>query len=302
MNFHLLNSIISVYSLKKQLKEWMMFLLLGIFALIFIFPMIFTISNSFMTEEEITENYMVENRINPNTSQKNFMNMKLIPDEVTIKQYDKILIQKPKYLFMFWNSIIIALPITLGQVIVSIMAAYAFSINRTKGKEILFFIYIIVMLMPYQVTLVPNYIIAEKLKLIGSYLSIIFPGIFNTYGVFLLRQYMKNIPNACIEASRIDGANGWQIFWHIVFPLSKTAVATLALLTFIDNWNMVEQPLVFLKDSFKQPLSTYLTQINQGEKGIAFASAVFYMLPMLLIFLYCEKYFVEGIQHSGIKG
>lgn len=286
------------------MKKILIMILLWILGFLFIFPMIFTISSSFMAEGEITENYSTSSIVNENpcSREKSFINIKLIPEEVTLKQYYSILIEKTKYIFMFWNSVIIVLPITIGQIAISLMAAYAFTVSKIKWKETLFFIYIIVMLMPYQVTLVPNYIIADKLNLVGSHLSIILPGIFNTFGVFLLRQYMKNIPSTYIEAARINGANPWKIFWHIILPLSKTAVAALAILTFIDNWNMVEQPLVLLKDSFKEPLSIYLYRINQDEKGIAFAASVFYMMPMLLSFLYWENYLVEGIQHSGIKG
>ncbi len=277
-----------------MLKKTLTTVLLCILVCIFIYPMVFTICNSFMTETEITENY--------DTKDKEYIDMKLIPEQVTIKQYYRILIKNPQYLFMFWNSVILVVPITVGQIIVALMAAYFFTISKSKWKEPLFFIYIIVMLMPYQVTLVPNYIIAEKFKLIGSYLSIILPGIFNTFGVFLLRQYMKNIPTTYIEAAKIDGASSWQIFRKIILPLSKSGVAALAILTFIDNWNMVEQPLIFLNDPIKEPLSIYLSNINANAKGISFAASVLYMLPMLLVFMYWENYLVEGIQHSGIKG
>lgn len=234
--------------------------------------------------------------------QKKYMDIKLIPNEVTINQYYNILIKKTRYLFMFWNSVLIVIPITLGQVIVSLMAAYFFTISENKWKEYLFFIYIIVMLMPYQVTLVPNYLIAEKLNLVGSYLSIILPGIFNTFGVFLIRQYMKQIPLAYIDAATIDGASTLQIFWNIILPISRSGVAALAILTFIDNWNMVEQPLIFLSNSFKHPLSIYLSKVNANAKGIAFAASVLYMMPMLLTFMYWENHLIDGIQHSGIKG
>lgn len=277
-----------------MLKKTLTTVLLCILVCIFIYPMVFTICNSFMTETEITENY--------DTKDKEYIDMKLIPEQVTIKQYYRILIKNPQYLFMFWNSVILVVPITVGQIIVALMAAYFFTISKSKWKEPLFFIYIIVMLMPYQVTLVPNYIIAEKFKLIGSYLSIILPGIFNTFGVFLLRQYMKNIPTTYIEAAEIDGASSWQIFRKIILPLSKSGVAALAILTFIDNWNMVEQPLIFLNDPIKEPLSIYLSNINANAKGISFAASVLYMMPMLLVFMYWENYLVEGIQHSGIKG
>jgi multiple sugar transport system permease protein len=113
---------------------------------------------------------------------------------------------------------------------------------------------------------------------------------------------MENIPDGYIEAARIDGASEFQIFWKLIIPLSKGGIAALVILVFIDNWNMVEQPLIMLKDAIKLPLSIYLSRINEGEIGVSFAAATLYMLPMLLIFLNGEDYLVEGIQISGIKG
>lgn len=112
---------------------------------------------------------------------------------------------------------------------------------------------------------------------------------------------MITIPNEYIEAAKIDGCSLIQIFFKIVLPLSKGGIASLAILSFIDNWNMVEQPLIFLKDANKYPLSIYLSNVNKGELGIAFAAGVIYMLPMLLMFLYGENYLVEGISHSVIN-
>lgn len=270
----------------------------------FLYPIFFTITNSFMSEVEIFENYRFAipgMAISDNNSQMDFINMKLIPDKVTFIQYYTVLLLNTRYLFMFWNSIKIVIPIVLGQLIVSSMAAYAFNTFHFRGKECLFFTYIFVMLLPFLVTLVPNYIIAEKLKLTGNYLSIILPGIFSPFGVFLLRQNSIYIPNAYVEAAVVDGANHLQIFLRIVLPMLKNGLASLAILVFIDSWNMVEQPLIFLKDEIKEPLSIYLSRINQSEIGIAFAASSFYMIPMLLIFLYGENYIVEGIQLSGIK-
>ena len=157
------------------------------------------------------------------------------------------------------------------------------------------------MLLPYQATLVPNYIILNKLNLVGSYLAIILPGAFSTFGVFLLRQFIIAIPDEYIEASKVDGASHMRIFARIIVPQCKGGIASLAILSFIDNWNMVEQPLVFLQDSFKYPMSIFLAHINQTQLGIAFACGILYMLPAVLIFLYGEDYLVKGIQLSGIK-
>ncbi len=293
-------------NLGKKYRKLILTILIALLAIVFLFPMILTVSNSFMSEGEINENYKpitnASTEENSDDSERTFVNLKLIPDEVVIKQYYSVLLQKPKFLLMFWNSMSLVIPIILGQVLVSSMAAYAFAKINFRFREQIFFIYIITMLMPFQVTLVPNYIIADRLGILGSYASIIFPGIFGTFGVFLLRQFMVYIPDEYAEAARVDGAGHLSIFLKIILPLSKTGLAALAILVFIDNWNMVEQPIIFLQDKTKYPLSIFLTSINTEETGIAFAASTLYMLPMLLVFLYGENYLIEGIQLSGIKG
>ena len=159
------------------------------------------------------------------------------------------------------------------------------------------------MLMPYQVTLVPNYLVAEKLNILNTYWAIWLPGIFSPFAVYLLTKFMKRIPVGVMEAAQIDGAGEWQIFTKICMPLCKGAMCSIAILIFIDYWNMVEQPLLFFNDTDKYPLSIFLSKINAQEVGLAFAVATFYMIPSLLIFLYGEDQLVEGIAYQGgVKG
>ncbi|HEX2944953.1 MAG TPA: carbohydrate ABC transporter permease [Clostridia bacterium] len=275
-------------------------------AIAFVFPIVLTVTNSFMSESEISRNYAVISgdamRSGVSGSGSDFLKLKFIPDEVVIKQYLTVLLRYTKFLSMFWNSVIIVIPIIFGQIAVASMAAYAFGKIEFKWRDKLFLVYIVTMLMPFQVTLVPNYIIADKLGLIGNFLSIIFPGIFSTFGVFLLRQFMIYIPKEYNEAVTVDGGSHIDAFLKVILPMSKTGLAALAILVFIDNWNMVEQPIIFLQDFNRQPLSIYLSVINANDRGISFAASTIYMLPMLLVFMYGENYFVEGIQLSGIKG
>lgn len=277
---------------------------LFIIAVLFLVPLVFTIADSFMDESEIMTDYgMVASSESLQIyGADRYASLKFIPDMVTLKQYYTVLVKRLKFLMMFWNSVKLVLPIVLGQIAVASMAAYAFARLQFRGREALFLLYIIVMLMPFQVTLVPNYIIADKLGLIGNRLSIILPGIFSTFGVFLMRQFMSGIPDSYCESARVDGAGHWIIFSRIVLPLSKTGIAALSILVFIDNWNMVEQPLIFLQNADLQPLSLFLSDINAGERGIAFAASTIYMVPMLLIFIFGSDYLVEGIQLSGLKG
>lgn len=279
-------------------------LVMGVIAAMMLFPIVVTFTNSLMTEGEIDHNYsLIGKMVNIAGGEKDgFINLKLLPDWLSFHQYAEVLIHKPMFLQMFWNSVLMVTPIIAGQVLVASLAAYAFAKLRFKGRDKLFVIYLMTMLMPFQVTLVPNYIIAEKLGLINTTSAIILPGIFSAFGVFMLRQFMLHIPNSYLEAAKMDGAGHLRIFFNIIIPLIQPGIAALIVLLFVDNWNMVEQPLIFLEDSFKQPLSLYLSRINEGARGVAFAAAALYMAPMVLLFLYAESYFVEGIQLSGIKG
>ncbi|NQX70328.1 carbohydrate ABC transporter permease [Paenibacillus alba] len=287
----------------KILHKSVLTVVMGAIAVLLLMPIVITFTNSFMTEQEIGINYgpigqmnkAAEGRPNP------FVNLKIVPDQVTLEQYGKVLIGSPKYLAMFWNSVFMVVPIIAGQTLVAALAAYAFSKLQFRGRDPLFLVYVMTMLMPFQVTLVPNYMMADKLGLLNSTNAIILPGIFAAFGVFMLRQFMLDIPYAYIEAAKLDGAGHLRIFYKIIMPMIKPGLAALVILLFVDYWNMVEQPLIFLDDPFKQPLSVYLSRIN-GETGIAFAASMLYMAPMVLLFLYAETYFIEGVQLSGIKG
>ncbi|OPA73846.1 sugar ABC transporter permease [Paenibacillus selenitireducens] len=273
-------------------------------AVVLLFPIVITFTNSLMTEREIGINYGQIGNMNKTAAGEinRFVNLKLLPDQVTLEQYSKVLVNSPRFLMMFWNSVFMVVPIIAGQTLIAALAAYAFSKLQFRGRDYLFLVYVLTMLMPFQVTLVPNYIIADQLGLLNSPSSIILPGIFAAFGVFMLRQFMIHIPYTYIEAAKIDGAGHIKIFYSIIVPMIQPGIAALVVLLFVDYWNMVEQPLVFLDDPFKQPLSVYLSRISLDELGVAFAASMLYMTPMVLLFLYAESYFIEGIQLSGIKG
>ncbi len=275
-------------------------------AVLFLMPTVLTIANSFMTSAEISANYgsMFSNMT---ADEKVFIsedvNLKFIPDKVTFSQYESVLLRSPDYLLKFWNSVILTVPITVFQILVAIFAAYGFSRYEGKVKNIIFFAYVILMLMPYQVTLVPNFLVADKFGLLDTRWAIILPGIFSPFSVFLLTKVMRRIPLSYIEAAKLDGANEFQVLMKICLPLCKGALVSIGMLVFIDYWNMVEQPLILMKESDLHPLSVFLSQINTGDVGLAFAVGTVYMVPTVLMFLYGEDYLVEGITYSGgIKG
>lgn len=297
---------------KNFIKTTILFLIAMIFAVSFLLPTILTFANSFMTEQEISSNYGVifndyssssNGEKNTTSYRSETVNLKLIPDKVVGTQYETVLLKSPDYLMKFWNSVLLTLPIMIFQIIIALGAAYCFARFRGRLREMIFFLYLVLMLMPYQVTLVPNYLVANKLDLLDTRWSIILPGIFAPFSVYLLTKYMRRIPESVIEAAKLDGANEWQIFRKIAIPMCKGPIASVAILVFIDYWNMVEQPLIMLSDSAFHPLSVFLSQINQGEIGLAFAIATIYMVPPILIFLYGEEYLVDGIAYSGsVKG
>ena len=270
-------------------------------------PIVLTILDSFMSTDEIKTNYSaVYNSLSSAAAEtKTYLSstpkLKMIPDMVSFSQYKTLLFLSPTYLLKFWNSVALVVPIVLGQLMVGCLAAYSFSRYRRKRREVLFFSYVILMLMPFQVTLVPNYLIANHLGIYNTWWAIILPGVFSTFSVYLLSKYMRQIPSSYIEAAKLDGANEWNIFTRISLPMCKSAIYAMAILLFIDYWNMVEQPLILLENESKQPLSVFLSQINASEIGVAFAASFIFMLPPLLIFLYGEQYLVEGISRSGIK-
>ncbi len=283
------------------------FVVAATFAIFALLPIVLTVLNSFMSNKEIVTNYSaVFSSLSSNMSDtKTYLakeaHLKLIPDMVSIEQYATVLFKSPMYITKFWNSIFLVVPIVIFQMLTGSLAAYSFARYRRKSREILYFCYIILMLMPFQVTLVPNYLIADKLGIIDTVQAIILPGIFSTFSVFLLTKYMRRIPSSYIEAAKLDGAGDWHIFIHICLPMCKSALYAMAILLFIDYWNMVEQPLILLPDPEKQPLSVFLAEINSGEVGIAFAASFIFMVPPLLLFLNGEQYLVEGISKSGLK-
>lgn len=276
------------------------------FAILFLMPIVLTITNSFMAASEISANYgsvfaVSETGGKVYISEK--VNLKFIPDMVSFSQYITVLFKSPDYLLKFWNSVILTGPIVLFQLLVASFASYGFARYRGRIREMIFFLYIILMLMPYQVTLVPNYLVSDWLNLLDTNWAIWLPGIFSPFAVFLITKFMRRIPDGVIEAAQIDGAGEWQIYRKICMPLCKGVISSAAILVFIDYWNMVEQPLILLTNQEMHPLSVFLSKINAGEIGLAFAVATIYMVPSLLIFLYGEEYLVDGITYQGgIKG
>jgi len=197
-------------------------------------------------------------------------------------------------LSQFANSILISFFIVLGQLAFCVPGAYAFAHLRLPWKNGVFLIFVVLMLLPPQASLVSNFIVLMRMNLLDTYSAVILPGMFSAFALCIMRAYMKTIPTSCFEAAEIDGAGSFRVFWSIALPQAKGGMASLVVLGFIDAWNMIEQPLVLIRDAAKYPLSVTLG--NTGASGLAFVFGVLFMIPPLLVFLHYRDDFLRGIQ------
>jgi multiple sugar transport system permease protein len=202
---------------------------------------------------------------------------------------------------MFWNSVRLVAPIVIGQVIVGTLAAWGFAQYQFWLKKPLFMAYIALMMMPFQVTLVPSFLVLDRLSLIDTPWAVILPGVFNTFAVFLLRQFFQILPRELVEAARMDNAGEVRVFVKIGIPLGIPGIASLCIVSFLDNWNLIEQPMTFLRTQDLWPLSLYLSRIGETNVEIAMGASIITLLPTLMLFFYCESYLVRGIQMAGLK-
>jgi multiple sugar transport system permease protein len=268
-----------------------------------LYPLIVTIAGSFMTEQSILINYTSSVTVFDVIAgiTEKLVSMVVIPNPISLEQYAGVLINQPSFLVLLFNSLKITLPVTIGALAVGMLTAYGFTLWKWKYKERLFLVYIVVMLMPLQAVLVPNYIVAALFGIQKSYLAIILPGIFSPFGVFLARQSMKAIPEAYLEAAKIDGAGNWYIFFRVLLPQLKSTVAALCMLTFIEYWNVVEQAVSFIDDDRFEPLSICLSRLSDGRTALIFAASCVYMfLPVWFLFA-GQRDLKKGIELSGVK-
>jgi multiple sugar transport system permease protein len=206
----------------------------------------------------------------------------------------------------YFNSIFVAACVTIGQVVTSAMAAYAFSRLKFPGRDKLFMGYLATMMIPYAVLLVPLYVLMNWLKWIDTYKSLIVPAIFSAYGTFMLRQFFMSIPVDLEDAAKIDGCNYFRIFLHIILPLSKPALATLTVFTFMGSWMNFMWPLVVTNSVPMKTLPVGLAYFQETGFGTQYhllmAGAVMATIPLIIVFVFTQRFFVEGIKMTGLKG
>ena len=297
-----------VFSRKKQNVYWMKgwrTVTMVVMAVLFIAPLAFVFSNALMRPNEVMINYsslsFIEEVPQNSAFHHPFINMKWVPEQIRFDAFYSVLIQHSQYMRWMMNSIVISVSIVAGSCAVATLSAYAFSKLPFKYKDALFFLYIMMMLMPYQVTLVSNYIVVEKMGLVGSQSGIILPGIFSAFGVFLLTQYMKSIPDEYLEAAEVEGANHIVKFSSIMLPLSKPGIIAMCLLSLIDQWNMIEQPMIFLNQASLYPMSVVLSQVNEQILSESFAASIVFVIPIVVVFMMWQKYLMVGVELSGMK-
>ena len=277
-------------------KSYLSYLLLTIVGMLMIFPVVLMVFNSLMGPEELKEAY---GSVLGTGSGR--VSMRLLPDFPTLKPYVELLLDSPDFFVMFWNSCRQVLPVLIGQLVVGMPAAWAFGRYRFRGRRALFLLYMILMVMPFQVTMVSSYLVLTKLSLMDTHLAIILPGVFSTFPVFIMEKFFRSIPDSLIEAAQIDGAGPLQIFLNIGIPLGVSGVMSSLILNFLEFWNAIEAPMSFLKTKARMPLSLYLPEITTDQVSVSFAASVIMMLPAILGFLWGQEYLQQGIVASGLK-
>lgn len=268
-----------------------------ILALLVWLPMWMMVCGSFMGNNELIKNIgPVLDRI------KGMASWTIITKYPTLQPFVELLLDSPKFFVMFWNSIIQVIPILVGQIFVAVPAAWAFAQFNFKGKKVLFLTYMILMVLPFQVTMVSSYLVLFHFNLIDSHWSVILPNIFSTFPVFIMTKFFREIPKSIIEAAKLDGAGDLKIFMKIGIPIATPGILSIVILGFLEYWNAIEQPLTFLarKKEF-WPLSLYLPNITTDKAGVSFVASVIIMIPALLLFLFGQNYLEQGIVASGLK-
>lgn len=261
-------------------------------------PMVLTFLYSFFPPGEISAYLGLRNHYDPEA----WIGLRLSPSLVSLRQYYTILIEKPMYLNLFVNSVKYTACILFFQALLIPMTAYALSRFHFRGRDLLFFFVLMMMLLPFQVTMAPSVITMRTLGLMNTVWAVILPMAISPFYIFLLRQYMIGLPNELLEAGMIDGAGTLRCFIHIVLPVCRPVIGAAVALSFADCWNMVEQPLIYLgNQQSKMPLSVLFNQISTENSEVAFAGAGLYILPALFIYRYFQEDILLGIQLSELK-
>ena len=281
------------YLLARRLSRFLLYALAIVTGLAFSLPFFWTISSSL---KPITEIYLF-----PPT---------LWPQEVRWKNYQDVFTIAPFARFI-WNTVVVTILAMIGQILSAAAVAYGFTRFRFPARDALFFIVLSTMMLPWQVTIVPQFLLFRYLGWINTYMPLIIPAYFGggAFYIFLLRQFFLTIPRDLDEAAKLDGASSFRVFWNLILPLSLPALATVAIFSFIEHWNEFFSPLIYLNSTEKFTISIGLRyfvvnpfESDEPREAILMAASLITALPVLTLFFVAQKYFVQGIVTTGLKG
>lgn len=220
---------------------------------------------------------------------------------VTLQPYYDVFLSTSRYLDSFWRSLGLTCTVAAGQLAVSVPAGFCFAKRSFPGKRVLAFLLVALLVLPVQVTLVPNYLMLKNLGLLNTYAALILPALFAPLGTFLLGQSFRSIPNALLDAARLDGCGTIGLLWRIVMPMRKGTMACVAILAFLDAWNMVEQPLAYLRSFQEYPLSVGLAYAAPQGVAVQMVCCLLAALPPLFLFAFFSQDLVDGIVLGEVK-
>ena len=273
------------------------FLAAAVIVFIVVASVYMLVCSSFMAEDELALCYgsVIGDK-------EGLAKVSLLPVYPTIHWFKTLFLDTPEFFVMFWNSCLYTAGVLAGQVLIGTPAAWAFAKWKSKKKKMLFGIYIVLMVMPFQDLMVSEYLVLHKLSLLDTPWAVILPGVFATLPVFIMTRFFQIIPDSLLEAARIDGASELTIFLKVGVPLGKAGILSIIVLGFIEYWNAIEAPLTFLSNKALWTLSLYIPNINQQQAGNALAASVVMLIPAVLVFMAGRDYLEAGIAQSGLKG
>lgn len=264
---------------------------------LFVLPILILVSGS------IADGYEWQERLKPLLANADgYILWHWIPDYPTGEHFKRLLLYSPEFLHLFWNSVGMVTAILAGQLVVGVPAAWAFAAFDFRGRRALFFLYLALLLLPFQVTQLSQYLVLRQLTLLNTRAAVILPAIFSTFPVFLIYRSFEGIPTELLESARIDGAGEFRIFVLIGLPLAKGGILAAFVLSFLENWNRMEEPLAFLQEKALWPLSLYLPEISISQAGFAAAASLITLTLSLLVFGLFRDSLEQGIVAGAVKG
>lgn len=282
------------YTLLKDVPAKIFHILLRIFviaaAVLSVMPLVFLMCGTFTNEVELDQ--ILAPVIGDGMG---YATWHFIPLYPTVKNVVELLFDTPEYYVLFWNSVKIVGVVIAGQLLFAVPAAWGLARSHSRWAKMIFGLYMFCMILPFQVTMLSQYIVLNGMHMVNTHWAIILPLVFSTFPIFIMFSAFERVPASVVEAARLDGAGGFMIFAHMAVPIAKKGILSAAILGFLEYWNIVEQPVVFLRDRSLWPLSVYLPEVSAGGAGRAFAFALFSCITSLIVFYIGRDVLAEGI-------